>query len=125
MTETVDWIREAQTLKSQLGAIERAAVEALIPPETIADLRGAVDHCRTALWDVVVASSDEGSGREAVILASRLSRIQEMCSRVVDGIAAGRVWAGTPGLGRFLATLDVTERCVKSLLEESAAPQSG
>jgi hypothetical protein len=122
VTETVDWMRETQALKAQLGIIERAAVEGVIPPEAIVEVRSAVDHCRITLWAAANASSN--TGRTAAILAARMARVQEMCDRIVEQVAAGRVWMGTAGLGRFVATLDATERCVRSLLEESAAAQS-
>ena len=121
MTGTTDWLREAKTVKAQLENIERAALDGIVPAEAIAEVKGAVDHCRTTLWSAVTASSDAESARTAALLAARLARVQEMCDRIVEEVAAGRVWVGTPGLGRFVATLDVTERCVRSLLEETAA----
>ena len=124
MTETSDWKREAQAVKTQLGVIERAAVEGVIPPDAIAEVRGAVDHCRTTLWAAATASSSTESGRAAAILAARMARVQEMCDRIVEQVAAGRVWMGTAGLGRFVASLDATERCIRLLLEESASAQS-
>ncbi len=117
---TSDWSVRAQGLNADLRSIEEAAGHGQIPPDAIAEIRRAVDHCRNTLWDVVIATSKEGGGRDAVLLASRLSRIQEMCSRVVEEIAAGRVWSGTPGLARFVAALDETERRVNSLLHECA-----
>ena len=125
MTETTDWMREVQAVKTHLGAIERAAVEGTIPTEAIAEIKSAVDHCRTTLWAAVTAAaSDADSARTATILAARLARVEEMCNRIVEEVAAGHIWVGTAGLGRFVATLDVTERCVKALLEESASSQS-
>ncbi len=123
MTETaLDWVGRAETVKGELVAIERAATQSAIPPDVITQLRSAVDHCRTTLWAVVTASGQEG--REAAILAARLARIEEMCARVVDEIAAGRVWVGTPGLGRVVAALDETERRVKLLLKQSASVET-
>lgn len=121
MTEPMNWDTRAQALNAELASVEQAAVKALIPPEAIAQMRQGVDHCRNTLWDVLIASSKDESGRDAIILASRLSRIQEMCSRVVDEIVAGRMWSGTPGLALFVAALDETERRVRKLLEESTS----
>jgi len=124
VTETTDWMREAQAAKTQLGVIERAAVEGVIPPEAMTDVKSAVDHCRTTLWAAATAlSSDADSARMAAILAARLARVEEMCNRIVEEVAAGHIWMGTAGLGRFVATLDATERCIRSLLEESASAQ--
>jgi len=126
VTETIDWVRETQVIKTQLANFERAAVEGVIPPEAITEVKSAVDHCRTTRWAVVTASSsDADSARTAAILAARLARVEEMCNRIVEEVAAGHIWVGTSGLGRFVATLDVTERCVKALLAESASAQSG
>jgi hypothetical protein len=124
VTETTDWMREAQAIKAHLSSIERAAVEGKIPPEPMTTIKGAVDHCRTTLWAVVTAAaSDADSARTATILAARLARVEEMCNRIVEEVAAGHIWVGTAGLGRFVATLDVTERCVRALLEESVSSQ--
>ena len=120
MAETTDWLREAKAVRAQLENIERAAVDGNVSPEAIAEVKSAVDHCRTALW-AATAAGDAESVRTAALLAARLARVQEMCDRIVDEVAAGRVWVGTPGLGRFVATLDLTERCVRALLEDSAA----
>lgn len=125
MTESIDWLRETQALKAQLANIERVAVEGEIPPEAIAEVRSAVDHCRTTLWAAATASSSTESARAAAILAARMARVQEMCNRIVEQVAAGHVWMGTAGLGRFVASLDATERCIRLLLEESASAQSG
>ncbi len=121
MTEPMEWVARAQALKKEMASIEQAATQGDVPLEVIADMRPGVDHCRNTFWDVVIASSKGDSGRDAAVLASRLSRIQEMCSRVVDEIVAGRVWSGTPGLARFVSALEETERRLKFLLEESGA----
>ena len=124
MTESMDWVRETQALKAQLANIERVAVDGAIPPEAIAEVRSAVDHCRTTLWAAASASSSTESERAAALLAARMTRVQEMCDRIVEQVAAGHVWMGTAGLGRFVASLDATERCMRLLLEESASAQS-
>lgn len=121
MTEATDWLLEAKAVRAQLAKIERAAVDGGVPAEAIAEVKSAVDHCRTTLWSASIAAGDAESVRTAALLAARLARVQEMCDRIVDEVAAGRVWVGTPGLGRFVATLDVTERCVRALLDDSAA----
>ncbi len=123
MTETFDWVREAQALKARLGSIEQAAGQGVIPPEALLELRSAVDHCRVALWMATTSNNTE-FGSTAAILGARLSRVQEMCDRIVEEVVAGRVGAETPGLGRFVATLGATEQYVRSLLEQSAATQS-
>lgn len=123
MTEAVEWGTRARALKDELASIEQGAERALIPPDAMEGMRRAVDHCRMALWAAAVTASDAANAGEAAILAARLVRVQEMCERIVEAIAAGRVWAGTPGLGRFLASLEATERSVKPLLEESASAQ--
>jgi hypothetical protein len=125
VTEPVDWSREAQAVEAQLGLIEQAAVEGVIPPEAMTAVKSAVDHCRTTLWAAATASSsDADSARTAAILAARLARVEEMCNRIVEEVAKGHIWVGTAGLGRFVATLDVTERCIKALLQESASARS-
>ena len=123
MTEAIDWNARARALTVELAEFESAAGQALIPAEAMAAMRRGVDHCRTALWAVSIQGSSEYESM-AAILAARLARVQEMCNRIVEEIAAGRVWVGTPGLGRFVATLEATERYVKTLLEASASAQS-
>jgi len=122
--EVMDWITRAQALNSELAKIEEAAANGSIPSEAITKMRHGVDHCRTALWAAVVGSSQSECESKAAILASRLARVQEMCNRIVEEVAAGRIWLGTPGLGRFVATLEATEKYVRSLLEESDSAQS-
>ena len=124
MTESCDWVQESKTLRGQLSNIERGAVEGVIPPEAIAEVRSAVDHCRTTLFAAATASCSTESQRAAAILAARMARVQEMCGRIVEQVASGEVWMGTAGLGRFVAALDATERTLRQLLEESAPPQS-
>ena len=125
MTETMDWVTKAQALKAELLNIEQAAGQGRIPLEAMEEMRRGVDHCRNTLWDVVIAAGNAEHARDAAILAARLVRIQEMCERIVEAIATGRVWTGTPGLGRFLASLEATERSVKALFEDSAASHGG
>jgi hypothetical protein len=109
-------------MRTRLSAIESAANSASIPAHIVKELKSAVDHCRTALWAASLAAQDtKGHEANALILASRLQRVQEMCQRVQDDISNGRVRKETPGLGRFVATLGETERCVRSLIDQSAA----
>ncbi len=123
MTESCDWVLETKTLKAQLANIERAAVEGVIALEAIAEVRSAVDRCRTTLYAAATASCSTESERAAALLAARMARVQEMCGRIVEQVAAGQVWMGTAGLGRFVASLDATERCLRQLLEESGSRQ--
>lgn len=118
----MDWSQEAWELRSRLSAIEGAANSAAIPAPILKELKSSVDHCRTALWAAALAAEEnEGYQSTALILSARLQRIQEMCERIQDDIAHGRLWKETPGLGRFVATLGETERSVRSLIEQSAA----
>lgn len=116
----MDWSHEAWEMRTRLSAIESAANSASIPPPIVKELKSAVDHCRTALWAASLAAQD-GQGYEstALILSARLQRIQEMCERVKDDVAKGRIWRQTPGLGRFVDTLSETERLVRSLVEQA------
>ena len=117
----MDWSQEAWEMRSRLSAIESAANSASIPAPIVKELKAAVDHCRTALWAAALAAQDtEGYESTAIILSARMQRIQEMCARIQDDIAHGRVWKETPGLGRFVATLGETERCLRSLIDQSA-----
>ncbi len=125
MSEIIDWTREVQALKRQITNIEQAAGQGVVPSEAIADLRGAVDHCRTALWGAAMASTNPEYSSAAAILNARLTRVQEMCDRIVEEVVAGRVCVGTPGLSRFLVTLTATEQYVRAILEESASIRSG
>lgn len=116
----MDWSHEAWEMRSRLSAIETAANSASIPPTILKELKASVDHCRTALWAASLAVQDaEGYESTALILSARLQRIQEMCERIQDDVASGRLWKETPGLARFIAALGETERSVRALLEQS------
>lgn len=124
MMETVSWDVRARVLRQELASIERAAAAGHLSKEVISEMRPAVDRCRTSLWAAAIADTQSQSAAEAALLAARLVRVEEMCERIVEAIAKGNVWAGTPGLGRFLAALEATERTVKPLLDESVSAQT-
>jgi ABC-type methionine transport system ATPase subunit len=117
--DSFDWATEVAQIKSSLAVIESAAASAVIPPALLAEVKSAVDHCRTTLWAVVLATTNDNYESTALILASRMQRVQEMCGRVQEDVTQGRMWKETPGLGRFVATLGETERSVRSLLDQS------
>lgn len=119
MTGTIDWNVRAEALKGELASVENAAAAGQVAAEAMSELKRAVDHCRTALWAATITSSDAQHASDAALLAARFVRVQEMCERIVEAVAAGRIWTGTPGLGRFLASLEATERTVRPLLDES------
>ena len=119
MTESTDWNARAEALVQELARVEQAASEARIPYEPLGQMRRGVDHCRTALWAAATAPLGTEYEAAAAVLAARLVRVEEMCHRIVEEIAAGRVWVGTPGLAKFLVSLEATEKFVRPLIEEA------
>lgn len=120
----IDWAAECERFKATVGSIDGAAAEAKIPPETLRQLKSVVDELRTNLWAALNATRGGPGENTSLILSMRLQRVQEMCDRVREDVAEGRVVQDIADLGRFVATLGEIERCVRSLLEQTTKSQA-
>ncbi len=124
MPESQDWFTQIARMKEGLALVEEGATARVIPADGLTELKSAVDHCRTTLWAALLAVQTDANASTAMILATRVQRIREMCERVQEDITEGRMWKEKLGLLQFLATLGETERSVRALLNHSQTGES-
>ncbi len=116
LQEGLDWTTEAQELTARLRAVETAATTASIPPQIMAELKSAVDHCRTALWATMVAPQSPYESATAII-ASRMTRVEEMCRRMIEDVTNGRIWRDTPGIAACHTALADAQKALQLLFK--------
>jgi hypothetical protein len=116
VSDPVDWIAEIEIMKGRLTAIESAAAAARIPLLVIEELKSAIDHCRKTLWAAKTSTETTYEGSSAIV-AVRIKRVREMCCRVREDVAAGRIWKDTPGIAACHASLADTQEAFRSLFD--------
>jgi hypothetical protein len=114
MPDLVDWTTTVEAVKASLAAVETAATAANIPPLVMEELKSAVDHCRTTLWAALLAAQTTYEGTSAIV-AARMNRVQEMCGRIREDVAAGRIGRDTPGIAACHASLADTGEAFRLL----------
>jgi len=114
MPDPVDWSTKVEAIRMSLDAVESAATAANIPPLVMEELKSAVDHCRTTLWAALLAAQTTYEGTSAIVVA-RIHRVREMCGRIREDVAAGRIGRDAPGIAACHASLADTQEAFRSL----------
>lgn len=112
-----------ETIKERIGEVETAAGEGRIPPDVATEVKSVVDHCRTTLWGVIAGASSDAQEAYTAIAAARLQRTGEMCQKIQEDVAAGRIGADTPGVSTCYAFLVSAEKALRALPKSAAAPR--
>ena len=117
----VDWTAMVEAIKQRIADVENAANDGKLPPFVVSEVKSVVDHCRTTLWGVMVGTELDSREGYTAIVTARLQRIGEMCQRIQEDVAAGRIGSDTPGVATCYAFLVAAERALRAL-PKSAAP---
>jgi hypothetical protein len=83
-------------LRSALSIIDADATLGELPPQSLQDLKVAVDSVRQILWSAAVAQHT--GDYEAFLGRVRVRRATETCQELMSDLDTGTVTGNTPGL---------------------------
>lgn len=121
MNNVIDWTAMVEAIKERIAEVETAAAEGRIPPAIAQEVKSVVDHCRTTLWGVLAGASGDGHEAYAAIATARLQRTGEMCQKIQEDVATGRINSDTPGVSTCYAFLVGAEKALRALPKTASA----